>query len=118
MFKVLRVPGKDAGKGNVMPKGKLTKEEKALFAAIRKGNIVEVERLLNEGVDLDVRYRDGWTPLHEACNQGHPDIVRLLLERGADVGARNRHGDTAHDIVVFFAEHEAEYKKLLLLFNT
>ena len=30
------------------------------------------------------RLPGGWTPLHEACCQGRADLVRLLLEAGAD----------------------------------
>ncbi len=38
---------------------------------------------------------DGWTPLHVACEKGHASVVRLLLERGADVNARDGKGRTA-----------------------
>lgn len=30
----------------------------------------------------------GWTPLHEACNYGNVEIVRLLIEHGAAVNDR------------------------------
>ncbi len=34
------------------------------------------------------------TPLHEAAAMGHLEVARLLLERGADVNAKNKHGFT------------------------
>jgi ankyrin repeat protein len=30
----------------------------------------------------------GWTPLHEASYYGHIEVVRLLLDRGADIQAQ------------------------------
>jgi len=41
---------------------------------------------------------DGNRPLHYAAMKGQADIVRLLLERGAEVGARNKAGETALDL--------------------
>ena len=31
----------------------------------------------------------GWTPLHDTVRNGQLECARLLLERGADVGARD-----------------------------
>ena len=31
----------------------------------------------------------GGTPLHIAANMGHPEVVKLLLEAGADITAKN-----------------------------
>ena len=43
----------------------------------------------------------GWTPLHEACNYGYPELVLALLRRGAKVNARGMDGDTPlHDATV------------------
>ena len=45
--------------------------------------------VLFEKVAVDVQDHAGWTPLHEACNNGHVDVVEFLLKHGADpnVGA-------------------------------
>ena len=34
------------------------------------------------------------TPLHHASSKGHPEVVRILLEKGADIEATNLNGDT------------------------
>ena len=36
--------------------------------------------------------KNGWTPLHEAVRAGDPDIVRFLIEKGADINSRTRQG--------------------------
>ena len=36
----------------------------------------------------------GWTPLHEACNQGNLEIVRLLIENNADMNALGYQNNT------------------------
>ncbi|KAL2250563.1 ankyrin repeat-containing protein ITN1 [Sesamum indicum] len=56
--------------------------ETALFTAAEKGYIDVVKELLpfttKEGIRL--KNRSGFDPLHIAANQGHHDVVRLLLE--------------------------------------
>ena len=43
----------------------------------------------------------GWTALHEACNHGYLEIVRTLIEHGADVSVKGLDGDTPlHDAAV------------------
>lgn len=42
----------------------------------------------------------GWTPLHEAANHGHEEIVAYLLKNGANINASGMEGDTPlHDAV-------------------
>ena len=51
------------------------------------GNIDEVKWQLDAGVDVNEESSKGLTPLHYAASAGHNDIVKLLIERGANVNA-------------------------------
>jgi ankyrin repeat protein len=69
--------------------------DNALLEAAEKGDLPEVKRLLAGGADKDARRKfDGWTPLHLAAWKNHVDVVRCLLEAGADKNAKNDQGDT------------------------
>ena len=61
----------------------------ALRDAARAGDLATVTRLLDAGVPVDAKApRHGQTPLLFAAGEGRLDVVRLLVERGADVNAR------------------------------
>jgi hypothetical protein len=57
----------------------------ALAEAARRGDATVVKRLLDEGVDVNTKFRYGATALAYACDRGYLDVVMLLLDRGADV---------------------------------
>ena len=48
--------------------------------ACTKDNLPTVRTLVSSGASLNLRNKDGWTPLHVACRQGNVDIVRYLLD--------------------------------------
>jgi len=58
-----------------------------MLIAVHSGDIEEVKQLLTQGVDVNVRSKRGWTPLHWATKYGNREIVDLLLANGADVNA-------------------------------
>lgn len=66
--------------------------ETALMLAAFKGNMELVQRLLAEGAS--VNRIGGWTPLHYAAAEGHNDIVKLFLEKGARVNVQTYSGIT------------------------
>ncbi len=61
----------------------------ALWEAARKGDAAMVKKLLDEGVDVNTKYRYGTTALSYACDRGHLEVVKLLLKRGADVNVKD-----------------------------
>jgi hypothetical protein len=61
----------------------------ALAEAARKGDAMVVKKLLDEGVDVNTKFRYGATALAFACDRGHLDVVKLLLDHGADVNVRD-----------------------------
>jgi len=68
----------------------------ALSAAARKGDAAAVRKLLDEGVDVNTKFRYNRTALSFAADRGHVEVVKLLLDRGADVNVKDTfYGATA-----------------------
>ncbi|KAL5550796.1 hypothetical protein UlMin_000972 [Ulmus minor] len=65
-----------------------------LHIGARKGDLKEVKRLLNDGMDVNVvawgPKSKGITALHLAAEGGHLRIMDELLERGANIDARTK----------------------------
>jgi hypothetical protein len=55
--------------------------------------------LLDKGASVNATNRDGNTPLHIAAFLCNEEIVRLLLQRGANPSLKNKRGETAVDVV-------------------
>ncbi|HEX6739502.1 MAG TPA: ankyrin repeat domain-containing protein [Vicinamibacteria bacterium] len=64
-------------------------KEDQMLQAVRAGDLAAVKALLDQGVPVDVKFRYDRTPLSFAADRGHLEIVKLLLERGADVNAKD-----------------------------
>jgi len=62
---------------------------------------------------VNLATQDARTPLMAACWEGRPDVVRLCLERGADIHARDDDDysplgvayEGAHEEIVAWLEH-------------
>ena len=63
------------------------------------GQYKVVQLLLKTGADmLEQQDADGDTPLHVSARHSDPDMIRLLLEQGADLSVQNTDGDTPLEI--------------------
>ena len=71
-----------------------------------------VKLCLELGMDVNQANSMGVTALHGAANRGSDDIIRFLVEKGADLSAQDNEHRTALDWAkgVFLATHPAEPK--------
>ena len=69
-------------------------------------------RLLLSSKSIDVRDSYGWTPPSWAAEKGHEAVVKLLLEKGADLESKDQDGRTP---LIWAAEdgHESVVKLLI-----
>ncbi|XP_037867031.2 oxysterol-binding protein-related protein 1 isoform X1 [Bombyx mori] len=100
----------------------LEAQESLLYSA-RHGELLVVKSLLeakSEGkLSLDINCKGkaksnlGWTPLHLATYFGHVDVVKALIDAGANVDEVNDTGDTALHKASFVGNEEL----VILLLN-
>lgn len=81
-------------------------DEMNLFYAELNGQTAKVAQLLDKGVDIDAQDTGGFTLLMQTIINGHDDIARLLLDRGADLNIRNDEGQTASELAEIFHERK------------
>ncbi len=69
-----------------------------LLDYVVKNDKVGVEKMLNEGADLDYTTKEVYSPLMAAVVEGNPQMVTFLLEKGADVNLVGPRYETALDM--------------------
>lgn len=65
---------------------------------------------IGNAADPNLRTADGDTVLHFAVRSGSGRIVRLLLQKGADVNARNVKGETPRDLAQRLGQQDIQYQ--------
>lgn len=87
-------------------------QETALTLACCGGFLEVADYLIKHGADIEL---GASTPLMEAAQEGHLDLVKFLLENKADVHAQTQTGDTA---LTYACENgHTDVAEMLLLFG-
>ena len=90
------------------------KQVRALFVAIRFGDVSTVADALDAGAPMECRNRASSTPLMQAVMSQRAEIVEYLLRRGADVNATSGFGFTPLHIA---AEYPSTTISTILIVN-
>mmetsp|Transcript_13189 Transcript_13189/g.20052 ORF Transcript_13189/g.20052 Transcript_13189/m.20052 type:complete len:452 (+) Transcript_13189:983-2338(+) len=67
--------------------------KKVAHAAAQEGNVAALKKLAVESKELIHKAdENGWHPIHEGARAGHEEVVKLLVEHGADYNIRTNQG--------------------------
>ncbi len=89
------------------------KDAVRLCWAASKGDLGEIERLVGNGIDLNVADYDGRTAMHLAASEGYFTVIRYLIDHGATMTKKDRWGGTPMDDAI-----RCKHKKVIELLKS
>ncbi|XP_060110043.1 ankyrin repeat and SAM domain-containing protein 6 [Heteronotia binoei] len=85
-----------------------------LMIAAVTGQLPLVQLLVSRNAEIDKQDNvHGWTALMQATYHGNKEVVKYLLNQGADVNLRAKNGYTAFDLIMLLNDPDAEVIRLL-----
>lgn len=75
----------------------------ALWNAAKQGDAEVLRTLIAKGVDVNVRDKNGWTPLHVATQYGHAEAMRTLIA-ARSMQSMRKHGLIKQDQAITWNE--------------
>ena len=79
-----------------------------VWEAVFIGDLKVVKQAITDGMDVNARNPQFGEPiLSTAALMGHTEVMAFLLEKGADINARNRDGNTALHAAAFLGRADA-----------
>ena len=89
------------------------KLQQDLWKAIDDRDAAAVQRLLDEGADVEAKYSGGATPLILAAKSNNAVVVKILLQHGANASAQDQNRETAF----IHAARSGNYEAVELLWD-
>ena len=84
----------------------------SLIQASSKGDYQAVQKLIQNGVNINEADSNGSTPLMHAISEKKVEVAKYLIESGADLKAKNKYG---YDALIYAVENrQIETMKLLI----
>lgn len=87
----------------LLSKGARHDAQADLFIGILRGSVAEVRAALDNGAKVNGRIRSCDLPLNYAIGRKHPDVLRVLIERGANVNVAKRSSDEDGITVLYYS---------------
>lgn len=89
-----------------------SKEDAPVVTAVILGDIEDLQRLLDEGANINTQDSNGASALMMAIEQdwANPKWIDLLISKGIDINLQNKDGDTALDLARYFERKESIQK--------
>ena len=82
------------------------KRAQSIFQEVKVGDVALTRKKLEKNANPNEKDKNGRTPLHWACQEGHIKIIHLLIEFGAQVNVSCKEGFTP----LVMAAGEGHYK--------
>lgn len=78
----------------------INRPELLFFKAAQNNSPSTIDRLNEQGLNINPSPYEGWAPLMHAINHNNARAVQLLLDAGADPRQVDRYGQTALDLAL------------------
>jgi len=91
--------------GSIVTVYVVTERYESLHEAVKKGDTFAVRCFLLRGADVNVKEHD-CTVLHAAAALGQKEVAELLIDKGADVDAKNQNCETPLHLAAMYCKTE------------
>merc|ERR1712176_1168389 len=82
----------------------------------QEGDVKQLTEVVDKlGHLVNAKDSNGWTPLHEGARGGHEEVVKLLIEKGADVNERTNGSNGKTPLYIAMEENDDESPIIALL---